>query len=363
MAELAIGFHSVEKILSRRVSDNINISRQLVQEWQSIYNNLRTQFIGPTVQTVTWAKQRYTLPGGGTLQPLDDQWGSPKPILFYDSYDIGLPMQAAGTAYGTNRVSRAKMTLQDLNDLLITIEGQDGDWIFRHVLAAFLDNQSWTYADKDDRIGDLTIRPLANGDTDLYMKSNSMSASTDDHYFGFANAIDEGADNPFPTLKTAISEHPSNNISAANPVICLVATNLLPSIRALADFEPVPNPLIIPGTSDQRANPVIGRYLGYGSEVIGTVDGVVIVEWNQLPSNYIVARPAAQRPFVAMRQHPEPELQGLFREDFSNQPGWIQTSFIRYAGFGVINRIYAAVAYIGNGTYQVPSAYNAPLAV
>jgi len=41
----------------------------------------------------------------------------------------------------------------------------------------------------------------------------------------------------------------------------------------------------------------------------------------------------------------------------------MENRVIRYAGFGVSNRVGAVCYQVGNGTYQVPSAYNAPLAV
>ena len=41
----------------------------------------------------------------------------------------------------------------------------------------------------------------------------------------------------------------------------------------------------------------------------------------------------------------------------------IVTRLIRYAGFGVADRVGAVCYYVGNATYQVPTAYDAPLAV
>jgi hypothetical protein len=87
------------------------------------------------------------------------------------------------------------------------------------------------------------------------------------------------------------------------------------------------------------------------------------VEWKRLPDSYIVSVATGADPVVGMREHPETELQGLFPE-FQNVDGNRQLyKFIRYAGFGVLNRVGACVMRIGNGSYAIPSGYTAPLAV
>jgi hypothetical protein len=64
-----------------------------------------------------------------------------------------------------------------------------------------------------------------------------------------------------------------------------------------------------------------------------------------------------------MREYPSTALQGFFPEIAQIDGNHIVNRFIRYAGFGVYDRTAAVVGYIGNASYQIPAAYDAPLAV
>lgn len=359
---LAYGFHSIENLLTRRIADNVAISRQLINEWSRVYQELRRDFISRSVQTVTWAKYRYEVPNSAGFQPLDE-WGNAKPIQGYDEYEIGLPIRGGGLAHGVNRLSREEMTLEDLSSLLLMIEQADNDFIFRHAMAAFMTSTTYTWKDKSPKIGNLSVKPFANGDSDVYVKNTGIVA-TDNHYSGQADPIDN-SHNPFPTLKTELSEHPSNNITASNPVVFFVATNLLSTVMALTEFMDVDNPLVIPGVSSDRVSPTVGRYLGYGSEVKGILrdTGAVVVEWNQLPDNYIHGRPANKGPFLAMREYPYPRMRGLINEFWKNDPSREMSQFLRFAGFGVTDRVGGLMHYIGNASYQNSATYTAPLPV
>ena len=64
-----------------------------------------------------------------------------------------------------------------------------------------------------------------------------------------------------------------------------------------------------------------------------------------------------------MREYPAASLKGLFQEEHSPDGNLQEKRFIRYAGFGGYNRVGALIQQVGNGTYEIPSAYGAPLAV
>jgi hypothetical protein len=268
---------------------------------------------------------------------------------------VALPIQGGGTAWGDNRVTRAKMTVADANDFTWMVMTEDMDWMARHVLAAIFTNITWTYTDDNDEIGDLTIQPLANNDSVVYTRKGGQS-STDNHFLAQANAISD-TDNPFPTIKNELMEHPSNS----GDVVSYVPTNEVDDIKGLTNFIPVEDVDVRPGIGSDTLSRIIDQ--GVGDEVLGKVDGVWAVEWKRLPDSYIVSVVTGADPVVGMREHPETELQGLFPE-FQNVDGNRQLyKFIRYAGFGVLNRVGACVMRIGNGTYAIPSGYTAPLAV
>jgi hypothetical protein len=105
-------------------------------------------------------------------------------------------------------------------------------------------------------------------------------------------------------------------------------------------------------------------FRGPGSQVLGLTDRVWVVEWPTLPDNYILAVAVDADPVVAMREYDAPALQGLFRENHTADGNHFVYRFLRYAGFGVQNRIGAAVYQVSGGdtTYDIPANYSTPLA-
>ena len=94
-----------------------------------------------------------------------------------------------------------------------------------------------------------------------------------------------------------------------------------------------------------------------------TKSGVWVVETPIIPSTYIIAVSTGGGAPLRMREYAAPELQGLFLENHSPDGNQMVSRFIRYAGFGVRNRVAALVYRIGNASYAIPSGYDAPLPV
>jgi hypothetical protein len=202
----------------------------------------------------------------------------------------------------------------------------------------------------------LTIEPLANNDTVKY-NIIAGASSTDNHYLNQSNAISD-SNNPFPTMRQELDEHPSND----GPYICYIPSNARSAVEALTDFVEVTDPDIRYGTqTDLVDNPINP---GFGDEVLGKISGECwIVLWRALPSNYLVMHAQGAGPVLAMREHEPQELRGLFVENHSPDGNIQETRMIRYAGFGVRNRVAACVMKVSAGSYSIPAGYDAPLAV
>jgi len=234
------GFVSLTDLASQRITDvplptiQTAIRESVVEHTRSL-----NALMSGMVRRITDYKMRYQLPAGGTLQPLDAN-GNPLPVTPTGIYDIAFPIQGAGTAWGNNRVSRAKMTVADADRFTLDAMDKDIDWMRRHVLAAIFTNTTWTYTDEEH--GQLIVQPLANNDAVTYVRVGG-AAQTDNHYLAQANAIGNGADNPFPAIYTALDEHPSNS----GPYIAYVASNLVTSITALANFHEPRNQALVYG--------------------------------------------------------------------------------------------------------------------
>lgn len=354
----AYGFYNLVNIMAERVTvAGVEVVRNAINNTVAEHTRQTNELMSMFVQRTTNAKARFKLPGSGTLQPLDE-YGNPKPVQPSGYYELGFPIQGAGTAFGDNRVTRALMTVEQANDAVIDAQQRDRDWLRRHMLAALFDNVSWTYRDKSDEIGNVTVKPLANGDTDVYSLVGGAT-STDDHYKATASAIADGT-NPFPAIYDELNEHPDNS----GPYVVYVPTNLRTAVAALTELVEKPDPLVRLGSGNDTLTSDGQAIMGFGNDVIGYLKGSKMwaVEWKSLPSNYMLAV-AAGNPtkILRMREYEAPELQGFFPETHSPDGNLNINRFLRYCGFGVFNRTGAVVQYIGAGSYAIPSGYDAAL--
>lgn len=351
---LTFGFVGLEHLMNQRVSsENIEVVRDAItktlEEHQRQVGEMVSTLAAQTVEYSANFRQGF----GGTMQPLDDQ-GNPLPVKGGSSYTVAFPIKGAGTAWGTNRVSRAFMTVEEANENTYSALKQDADWLKRHMLGALLDNTSYVFPDPDK--GNLTVQPLANGDTAKFTRNNGTEA-VDNHYSAQAAAIGD-ATNPFPAIYTELTEHPENDGAT---IVAYVASNLIDDIEALGTFVEVPDPDVVAGNSASVLSGSIER--GFGDEVLGKAGKVWVVEWSTLPDDYILGVAVGATPALKMREYDVPALQGLIEENNSPDGNLEEYRLIRYAGFGAYNRVGACVVQVeaGDTTYDIPSGYATPM--
>lgn len=354
------GFVDLEHLFDRPVADvGYRVVRDAINRTLAFYNDRWNRMSSSLAFQTTLAQERFLMPGGGSLQPIDED-SNPRPTLAYAGYDVGYPIRGGGDAMGTNRLSRAMMTVEDANNHTREAQVKDRNFLINHLLASILTKDSYTWLDRTrlgyTGAGSLTIQPLANGDATTYIKTQGGSIGTDNHYLGQAAAIADAA-NPFPTIYTELKEH----LDAGEPnVDVYVPDNLLTAIQGLANFVEATDPAIIVGSDERRLRGTIPT--GFGDQSVGRVDRCNIISWSKLPDNYMLATVRGNPP-VALRQYPVSGFQGLFTEDNNVDGNHFETRFLRFAGFGVRNRTAALAYMIGSGTYANPAAYTAPLAV
>ncbi|MGV1048237.1 MAG: hypothetical protein ACOYD4_06910 [Solirubrobacterales bacterium] len=359
----AYGFMNLEYLQNTRISTfGVERSYNAIQESLAEYMRVMDALAGQLVEKTTLAMEQYELPGDGTLQPLTED-GTPLPVIPSGNYQVGYPIQHAGTAFGNNRIARALATVDELERFTADTMARDKDWMLRHVLAALFDNVSWTYNDKPSGaykgLGNISIQPLANGDTVTYMRRGG-SLSTDDHYKAQAAAIAD-ATNPFPAIKRELVEHPGNG----STLVTYAPTALVDSVVALTEFVEVSDPDIRYGADNDVLESIRAEVLGPGDEVLGkTKSGSWVVEWGRLPATHMLTLALGSPKVLKMREYEADELKGLHSPGVFNTDGnHYRTDFYRYAGFGASNRVGAVVTYIGGASYTIPSGYDAPLAV
>lgn len=353
----AYGFITLKDLFRDRViADIVPRINTAIQQTVEEHTRQIDSFLAAMVTRTVDHRWKYLLPTTGSLQPLDEL-GNPKPVQPSGSYDVALPIQGGGTAWGEDRVSRAYATVEDYNNWSLDAIERDTDWMRRHLFGAFLNPTSWTFDDK--KYGNLTIQPLANGDATVYVKRGGTAATNTHYLFQLAAIAD--ANNPFPTIYNELDEHPSNT----GPYVAYVSTSLRSAVEALTSLIPAKDPTIeyganittlgrtLPVDVTKRGDP----FDGFGDRFLGKVGGVYVVEWAALPAGYIFARAVGVRDVIGMREHEPAVLRGLFPEYFTPDGNLQVQRFLRYAGFGVLNRVGALMMQIGAGAYSAPAGY------
>jgi hypothetical protein len=321
-----------------------------IRETVEFHNTELNRVLEFFVRRTTDYKVKYKSLTNARLQALDEH-GRARKIRPGAEYEIGLPIQAAGLAEGATDTTRLLEKVSDVMDITATMTMADTNWNMDHVLAALFNATDWTF--KDDRYGDLTVKPIANGDATTYLKKNGASA-TADHLNGQANAIDD-TNNPFPGIYSRLTRPSANR----GKVLSFVAENLVEDIENLGTFQDPPDPNIRAAANSEELvgtipDNVPGLVIGYSSKVW-------IIQWDRLPDDYILSVVTEGERPIAMREYEVDALKGFRRAGQRNDYPYFETQFKRDAGFGAWNRTAADVLRIGNGTYAVPTNYESPM--
>jgi hypothetical protein len=355
---ISYGFTDLQHVFSEKLSAvNVETISTAISLTVAEHNRQADAMLAELSERTTAYTTRFKQRDAGTLQPLDEQ-GNPLPRKPAGHYDVAYPIFGGGTAWGDNRVSRAMASVADVNRNMLEMLGDDASWMKRHVLAALLDNTTFTFDDPEH--GEITVQPLALATDGVTYPRNNGSSSTATHHVAQAAGV-ANATNPFPVIKAALEDHPVNG---GGPIVSYIPTNIVDDVEGLSSFIAVSDPNIRLGANSNELAGSISR--GFGDEVLGYADGVWIVKWSALPNNYIlsVARGASE-PVLKMREYDAAELQGLFTENHSPDGNLREYRFLRYAGFGAHNRVGAFVTQVAKGdtTYVVPAGFARPIGV
>lgn len=349
------GFINLQNVYDQRVEEvGIPQINAAIDATLAEHNRQLASLMNLFAEQTTEYKVRYKTPTAARLQPLDEH-GRARPIRQAGYYDVAFPLHDAGIAWGQTYKATQKMTVREAADIVNTLLTADRRWMRDHILAALFASTSWTFT--DDEHGSLTVKGLANSDTDTYLiQTGADVGATDSHYLATASSIADASD-PFDTIYEEITEHPENS----GEVIVLTPTNLKSSIEGLAAFHPITDPNLNMGSQAVTVVGALnaslpGRLLGYHEAKVW------IAEWKSLPDNYLVSITSGGPRALAMRQDMTPSLQGFNRVADRNDYPFFESQYLRIAGFGAWNRVGALVYRIGNGSYAVPTNYSSPMA-
>lgn len=349
--QVGYGFRDLRDIWNERVADNVEASYEAIDRTLELHNQVVASFTDLFVERTVERMQSFKTANHVRNQPLDE-FGRARKVRPAGQYRVELPMFRSGNAIGGIYEQRIRMTVQELGRVAHMLTLGDLHWMRDHIMAAIFNNGQYTWTDEDGTV--LTVKPLANNDTDAYNFGEAeVQGGTDNHYSYQPNPIGTGADNPYPILRDELTEHPENT----DEVIAFIPTDLETATASLPGFTEVgTDPDIIqPGTEPQlRRN---GPSVSHPGVVIGKVDEVWVVRWRRMPAGYIVAVTAGGDAPIAQREFEETVLQGYQREGVREDWPYSEEQWVRRAGFGGWNRTGAAVRQIGAGSYTPPTLY------
>jgi hypothetical protein len=327
---------------------------QLLEDHNANLQAMQTVFVSGETEDF---KFRYKLPGGGYLQRRSGQAnsGAVKPT---GSWDVAFPIDEFGADLAGDDIGLAYMNMQELNTHLDTIFMQDINTVRMEIMRALLDNVSWTYSDRIH--GDLTIVPLANGDTTVYPPVlGSSTEATEDHYLksGYLTAAISDANNPIKTIVEEIVHHFADPAGGSN-IIVFIHPDQTAKIEALTDFTEVEDMYIRPGT-DQATIPTLPTNVP--GKIIGRCSGAWISEWRWMPAAYMFGLHLDQPKPLKVRVDPAdtglPRGLTLVAKETETP---LENSHYRHRfGVGGENRLNGVAMFITDGgAYVVPTGYS-----
>ena len=361
MSELTFGFHDLEHLANERIQQvGIQETNMRIMEWiaeqNRQFNTLFNQF---TTRNERWNQNpitRVQTPGVGRMQFVDEH-GVAKTRVEKGYYELGLPLWRYEDAVGISYEAMRRITVGEFNRQLASLETRDVLTAIDLFLFTIFYDAQWTFTSTEENVPDITVRPFANGDTVEYVVKGDGTMATADHYAAQANAIGNGADDPFPAMREALTKF----VGMGDRVVCFVGgSTQVTNIKALNGFVPrYQTQSTIWGDNVSLVDPSADTFIGMGDEIIGEhEEGVLIVRWRRIPDNYLWAVNLDADMPVGIREDEAPDLRGLFNIDsVENSGNMLLRRFRRKIGFAAVNRVNNYVLRTGNGTYAPPTAY------
>jgi hypothetical protein len=302
-------------------------------------------------------KFRYKLPGNGRLARRSGQTSSPN-VKQYGEIDVALPLEEFGKQVAGTVRDIAYLTLAEIEASMTTVQQQNINTVRWEILHRLFDNVVTTFG--DERKGDLTIQPLANGDSVVYPPvEGSETEATENHYLesGYAAANISDTNNPYLTIRPELDQHFGGRTTGNANLVVFHNSAQSAKIEALTNFYQIPDGYIRTGqdTDVPQGLPTVP------GAILGRCDGCWCVEWNWVPANYMLAVHLEVEKPLQMRRDPAytgltPGLQMVSEND--NYP--LQQYHYSHAfGLGVINRLNGVAFELGvGGSYTIPADYD-----
>ena len=307
-------------------------------------------------ETTANYKERFKLPGSGYMQEISpDQ--KPDAVKSYGSWDVAYPLRNYADAVNGSLVSRAYMTVAELEAQTIGIVNRSVNTMRRELLRAMLYKADEPFV--DPLWGSLTIKGLATGSDDgiLYPPVlGSMTEAVRQRYLGsgYVTASISDTNNPYKTIQDALVADFGQQQGNSNIVVFINTAEKAKTI-ALTDFDPLNDRFVVPGANINQLSNLPASLPG---TIIGRTNGCWVVEWPFIPAVYMLGiHLDAPAP---LKKRIDPVDTGLGDglrlvaedEEYPFKASFWQNRF----GFGCGNRLNGFAMFLDNSsTYTSPT--------
>lgn len=313
-------------------------------------------FVQPTSTTIS--SERYRLPMTGRMQ--EARPGVAAAVKkAVGSWDVQYPLKHFSDFVAGTHVDLAYLTPSEFQahiDGIMTRYVGTKRW---EILYSLLNNTNKTF--EDDRLGTLTVKPLANGDSVVYPpKLGSDTEATENHYLvsGYTSASISDTNNPAATITNHLVHHFGRMTGGSDIVVCIHPDEQA-KIESLAAFVAVTDTRV--SLNDTAAN-LADVPANVPGEVIGRLSGATVAVWDFVPSGYLMG---VHRGVAApLKQRIDPPETGLGNGNLRNLDPITRVDEITFNrwearfGMGVANRLNGVVMQLkASGSYDIPSDY------
>jgi hypothetical protein len=315
--------------------------------------NMETVFVNEETELF---KERFKLTATGKLQKVRDG-AAPARARTVGYWDVAYPLESNQDNLAITRVGLAYMTAMEVQKQIDDVILLDINTRRDEILFSLLNNTARTWT--DDSHGNLTVQPLANGDTVVYPPVlGTTTEATEDHYLvaGYTGANINDTNNPYATIRDELTHH-FGRIVGGPSIVSFIHPDQRQVTEALTNFYPVLDRFIKEGADTDVPDSMIP---GPG-EYIGRTDGNHVKVWDWVPTGYIVSvhleAPAPLKRRVDPADTGLPRGLTLVNQNFTmpiNNWYWDD----RF-GFGVGNRLNGVITQLkASGSYDIPSGYS-----
>lgn len=325
-------FDTVNQFASRQEAELDTASRLFVQEETELYS------------------ETYFLPGSGMLQAANNL-SRPGAVKSIGSWSVGYPIEDGRDQIANDDVTLAYMNGSQLDAHVSGVMNRYTNWKRFLMLRALLNKDNETVLDQIR--GSITVKRLANGDTDVYPPIiGSATEATENHYYGtnYASGSISDTNNPIKTLSNELSEH----FGDGQKVAFINAADQDKIAALTAFYDKVPQYVTLGANGDTAS----ASGLAVPGSFIGAANDVAIFVWNWIPSGYIFGLDAAQPAPLKKRVDSVASLRGFGLVATQTEHPLNESFWRAREGYGVANRLNGvALQLVASTSYTTPTAY------